>query len=334
MAPLFEPFDDRQRRRFLIPLLLSILLHLLLLILFRGDWWQPRLAPEEEWFEVVPVPTPPPAKRLPIVETPPIPESPPPAKPEALAERNLQKEGTGRPTASPLEGEVETIPLAPKPSPASPTQEARPAPTPVTPAKPATPAPAAKQPPAPPIAREGDLLPPPTRATPQAQPAPTPPVTEGESTPAPPPSRPRHADLVPSWESPVYAPYTAPRAGAPDLTYPGRRSIPLDTNDDKFISYFLSIKRQIEYIWAYPEAAAQRGEHGDCVIQFTILKDGRVTNIKLLASSGFPALDREALSAVADGAPYNPIPARLATDELVVTGTFRYLLQRLRPFVR
>jgi len=334
MAPLFEPFDDRHRRRFLIPLLLSILLHLLLLTLFRGNWWQPHLAPEEEWFEVVPVPTPAPAKRLPIVETPPIPESPPPAKPEARAERNLQKEGTGRPTASPLEGEVETIPLAPKPSPAAPTQEARPAPTPVTPAKPATSAPPAKQPPAPPIAREGDLLPPPTRATPQAQPAPTPPVTEGESSPAPPPSRPRHADLVPSWESPVYAPYTAPRAGAPDLTYPGRRSIPLDTNDDKFISYFLSIKRQIEYIWAYPEAAAQRGEHGDCVIQFTILKDGRVTDIKLLASSGFPALDREALSAVADGAPYNPIPARLATDELVVTGTFRYLLSRLHPFVR
>jgi len=333
MAPLFEPFDDRQRRRFLIPLLLSILLHLLLLMMFRGDWWQPRLAPEEEWFEVVPVPTPAPDKRLPIVETPPIPESPPPSKPEALAERNLQKEGTGRPTASPLEGELESIPLAPKPSPAAPTHEARSAPTPVAPTKPATPAPA-KQPPAPPITREGDLLPPPTRATPQAQPAPTPPVTEGEGTPAPPPSQPRHADLVPSWESPVYAPYTAPRTGAPDLTYPGRRSIPLDTADDRFISYFLSIKRQIEYIWSYPEAAARRGEHGDCVIQFTILKDGRVKDIKLLASSGFQALDREALSAVADGAPYNPIPARLATDELVVTGTFRYLLSRLHPFVR
>jgi protein TonB len=332
---LFAPHDHRAQRRLIVAFLLSILLHLVILSLFRAEWWQPPLPREEEWFEVVPVPAPP-AKRLPVVETPEVPESPPPAKPEALAERNLRKEGTGKPTAAPLEGEVETIPLAPKPPAAAPAPRPAPLPKPTPPQ--AEPVPAAR--PAPPVEREGDLLPSPTRATPGEQAARPPAPVAPAAPPAPAPSPPSTTrsrpppDLVPSWDSEVYAPYTAPRAGAPDLDAAGRRVIPLDTADDRFISYFLSIKRQIEYIWDYPQRAAERGEHGDCIIQFTILKDGRVRDIKLLRSSGFPDLDREALNAVADGAPYNPIPPRLATDELVVTGTFRYVLHRLQPFVR
>ncbi|MGD2064123.1 MAG: energy transducer TonB [Nitrospirota bacterium] len=325
--------DHRAQRRLIVAFLLSILLHLVLLSLFRVEWWQPPLPPEEEWFEVVPVPASP-AKRLPIVETPEAPESPPPVKPEALAERSLRKAGTDKPTASPLEGEVETSPLAPKP----PAAATAPGPAPLPKPTPPKMERAETAPQTPPVKREGDLLPSPTRSAPGKEAAKPPAAAEERAPPAPTPSPPRTTrrppDLVPSWESEVYAPYTAPRAGAPGLAYPGRRAIPLDTADDRFISYFLSIKRQIEYIWDYPQRAAERGEHGDCIIQFTILKDGRVREIRLLRSSGFRDLDDEALNAVADGAPYNPIPKRLATDELVVTGTFRYVLHRLQPFVR
>jgi len=126
-----------------------------------------------------------------------------------------------------------------------------------------------------------------------------------------------------------YRPPADASSAAAKFAYPTRRdiptprAIPLNTAEDRFISYFLSIKRQIEYTWDYPQRAA---EHGDCVIQFTILKNGRVRDIQLMHSSGFPALDREARKAVAGGAPYNPIPDRLATDELVVIGTFRCAL--------
>jgi len=140
---------------------------------------------------------------------------------------------------------------------------------------------------------------------------------------------------VPSWTSPLYQTYIAPRvadrAEAPDL---GNRVIPLETQDDRFVSYFLKIIRQIEFIWDYPREAAMRGESGTSVVLFTILKDGRLGSPpKLLRSSGFAALDNEALSAVADGAPYPPIPDRLETDSLMVTFTFNDIL-RTNPFVR
>jgi len=314
-------------RNLLLLLLLSLLLHLLLAWLLAAtlhDGWQP--PPPERWIEVVePPPAPVEPKRVPIVETPPIEESPPPAHPEARAERDLRKQGTNQEAAAPEVGMVRQIPMAPPPPP-PPPQAATPAPRAVGPAKAVPPTPVA-----PPL-REGDLLPAPTLETP----APGPPRPEEVmEPPAPPtPSR-RGVDLVPQWTSPVYQPYMAKRPGAraaaPDL---GARVIPLETSDDRFVSYFLKIKRQIEYIWDYPRAAALRGQAGSCVIQFTILADGRLgAPPKLLRSSGFELLDAEALGAVADGAPYPPIPKRLATDSLTVTGEFQYILHT-NPFVR
>ncbi len=330
--PLASP---RAGRRLLFLLLLSILLHLLLALLLTatlGRWWRPSPPPPPKWIEVVepPPPAPAPQKRdLPVVETPKVKESPPPKRPEARAERTLRRQGTAKEAASPEVGTVRQIPMAPPP----PAKAAPPAKRATPPVKPSPP-PVKRSPPsspAPPLP-EGDLLPAPTLEPPlQAPPSP-----EEVMPPPPPPARPRRGvNLVPTWNSPVYQPYMAPRPGAraeaPDL---GHRVIPLETQDDRFVSYFLKIKRQIEFIWDYPREAAMRGESGGCVIQFTILENGLLAGPpKLLRSSGFAALDREALGAVADGAPYPPIPKRLKTDALTVTGTFLYILHR-NPFVR
>lgn len=340
-SPSGSTVEWQRERRLLVPLLLSILLHLIALTTVRQEWWQNPAPMEEDWIEVIPAPEP--RRPLPIVETPDLPESPPPVEPDARAERDLRKEGTGEPTTSPLEGEVEVIPLAPPAADATPAPvEAAPEPAdqvqPVQPPKVESPP---QLPPPHKIEPQGELLPAPTHEpSPGQGERPTPRLEEIMPPPQPPAPKdstalPRGAELVPSFDSPVYAPYMAPRPGArAEHAYPGRRNIPLDTRDDRFVSYFLKIKRQIEYIWDYPRAAAARGEHGDAVIQFTILKDGRVKEIKLLRSSGHPILDNEALTAIRDGAPYPPIPRRLNTDELTVTGTFRYLLSRFRPFIR
>ena len=329
----------RGGRNILLLLLVSLLLHLLLALLLTTtlrDWWRPPPPPPVRWIEVVePPPAPAPPKRtLPIVETPKIKESPPPKRPEARAERNLRKQGTNKEAAAPEEGTIRQIPMAPPPpSKATPPakEAAPPRPQPRSPAKPVE-----SPPPVTPRLPKGDLLPAPTLETPtktgprpeEVMPPPAPP-----SAPATPPRR--GVELVPSWTNPVYQPYMQPRPGAhaeaPEL---GNRVIPLETQDDRFVSYFLKIKRQIEYIWNYPRDAAMRGESGSCVIQFTILKNGLLAAPpKLLRSSGFTTLDREALGAVADGAPYPPIPKRLATESLTVTGEFQYILHR-NPFVR
>jgi len=329
----------RGGRNILLLLLLSLLLHLILALLLTSalrGWWRPPPPPPVRWIEVVePPPAPAPPKRtLPIVETPKIKESPPPKRPEARAERNLRKQGTQHEATSPEAGTIRQIPMAPPPpSKATPTPKA--VPKAATPPQP-RPKPVEAPPPVTRRLPEGDLLPAPTLETPskvgprpeEVMPPPTPPSA--------PPTPPRHGvELVPSWTNPVYQPYMQPRPGAraeaPDL---GHRVIPLETQDDRFISYFLKIKRQIEYIWDYPRDAAMRGESGGSLIQFTILKNGLLAAPpKLLRSSGFAALDREALGAVADGAPYPPIPKRLATDSLTVTGQFLYVLHR-NPFVR
>jgi len=329
----------RGGRNILLLLLLSLLLHLVLALLLTTTlrhWWRPPPPPPVRWIEVVEPPPAkaPPKRTLPIVETPKIKESPPPKRPEARAERTLRKQGTNKEAAAPEAGTIRQIPMAPPPpSKATPPAKAAapPQPRPQPPEKSV-----AAQPPVTPRVREGDLLPAPTLETPskagprpeEVMPPPAPP-----RAPATPPRR--GVELVPSWTNPVYQPYMQPRPGAraeaPDL---GHRVIPLETQDDRFISYFLKIKRQIEYIWDYPRDAAMRGESGGCVIQFTILKNGLLAGRpKLLRSSGFTALDREALGAVADGAPYPPIPKRLKTDSLTVTGNFLYILHR-NPFVR
>lgn len=345
---LISPLEGEPRlrggRNILLLLLLSLLLHLLLALLLTTtlrDWWQPPPPPPVRWIEVVEPPAPAPPKRtLPIVETPEIPESPPPKRPEARAERTLHKQGTNEEAAAPEEGTIRQIPMAPPPpSKAAPPAKATPPAKEAAPSQP-RPQPPAKavqaHPPATPKIPEGDLLPAPTLETPTS----APPRLEEVMPPPSPPSAPatpprRGVELVPSWPSQVYQPYMAPRPGAraqaPDL---GNRVIPLETQDDRLVSYFLKIKRQIEFIWDYPREAAMRGESGSCTIQFTILKDGRLAEPpKLVRSSNFTALDREALGAVADGAPYPPIPDRLSTDSLTVTGQFLYILHT-NPFIR
>ncbi len=102
--------------------------------------------------------------------------------------------------------------------------------------------------------------------------------------------------------------------------------ISLNTKEFKYISYFTHIKRKIELVWEYPRAAAEMGQEGSLLLRFTILKDGRLGGVKLLRSSGYRLLDREAIRAVKAAAPFNPIPDRLHKHRLNIIATFNYSL--------
>jgi len=103
-------------------------------------------------------------------------------------------------------------------------------------------------------------------------------------------------------------------------------SISLNTREFKYISYFSHIKRKIELIWEYPRLAAMRHQEGSLLLKFIILKDGTLKGAYLLESSGYRLLDNEALRAVREAAPFNPIPDRLKTTHLNITATFNYSL--------
>ena len=77
----------------------------------------------------------------------------------------------------------------------------------------------------------------------------------------------------------------------------------------------------------YPDAARRRGEEGRATVRFTAARDGRVLNAELLTSTGSAALD-EAVQAMLRDARLPPFPAGMTQDQVTVTVTIRYQLQR------
>lgn len=93
----------------------------------------------------------------------------------------------------------------------------------------------------------------------------------------------------------------------------------------KFASYFRKFSRRIYQVWVYPHSAARRGEDGLVRIKFDILRDGRITNINVVGSSGYPDLDREAVNALKKSQGI-PLPSSYPHDVLKVDGYFEYIL--------
>jgi protein TonB len=101
--------------------------------------------------------------------------------------------------------------------------------------------------------------------------------------------------------------------------------VSLDTRDFRYISYFATIKRQIELVWNYPEEAARAGIYGELMMQFIIRRDGRLEDVRLLRSSGSRILDEEAIRAVKLANPYNPFPKRITKKRLHINAVFSYM---------
>jgi len=104
------------------------------------------------------------------------------------------------------------------------------------------------------------------------------------------------------------------------------KSITLDTDEFKYLSYLERLKYRIEYIWSYPERARVERLQGDLYIRFSIHKNGRLGSVQVLRSSGYDALDQGALQALKDSDPFWPLPESCDLDEFTITGHFVYYL--------
>lgn len=104
------------------------------------------------------------------------------------------------------------------------------------------------------------------------------------------------------------------------------KSITLDTDEFKYLSYLERLKYRIEYIWRYPEKARIEHLQGDLYIRFSILKNGRLGDFHILRSSGYNVLDEAALQALKDSDPFWPLPDSWDLDEFTITGHFMYYL--------
>ncbi len=104
-------------------------------------------------------------------------------------------------------------------------------------------------------------------------------------------------------------------------------TISLNTQEFKYYSYFVKLKRRIEEVWEYPMEARMQGQQGQLFMEFSIRRDGTLEEIRLLRSSFYPILDEEALRAVRTAlkSPL-PLPEVWGLDRIKVKASFTYEL--------
>jgi protein TonB len=100
--------------------------------------------------------------------------------------------------------------------------------------------------------------------------------------------------------------------------------VTFETEEYQYKDYMKRLKAAIEGVWEYPREAWEKGIYGDLYIEFIIEKDGRLGPVRVLRISGYPILDKAALKALEDAAPFWPLPESWQQDRHVVTGHFIY----------
>jgi protein TonB len=101
-------------------------------------------------------------------------------------------------------------------------------------------------------------------------------------------------------------------------------TVDLGSIDIKYISYLKRIKKKIEDIWIYPQAAFEQEEEGIAVVKFSIGEGGDLTASQILESSGSNHLDQGAIDVVRSAAPYDPLPREFNISQLNVVARFQY----------
>ena len=86
------------------------------------------------------------------------------------------------------------------------------------------------------------------------------------------------------------------------------------------------MRKSFELVWNYPARAARLGQQGVVALEFVIFQNGSLGRVKVLQSSGFSLLDTAAVRALRLASPYSPLPKGLGKDQLLITGSFRYVL--------
>jgi len=134
-----------------------------------------------------------------------------------------------------------------------------------------------------------------------------------------------YESMLPSSMSDLYGQVNAGYQDYVDEKIEVGDSIDMNTTEYRFIGYFSNLRKAIQLVWVYPSAAARRGMKGVVRVQYLISKDGEVSRIKVLSSSGFKMLD-DALIDALNTATFGPLPDGFDKDRLLVTGNFTYYL--------
>ena len=90
--------------------------------------------------------------------------------------------------------------------------------------------------------------------------------------------------------------------------------------------YLARIRRKIDSSKKYPQTAKTSGQQGRVRVRFTILQNGRIEGLELLAQTPYPALNREALEMIKRAAPFSRLPDAIGVPALEVVLPFTFQL--------
>lgn len=107
------------------------------------------------------------------------------------------------------------------------------------------------------------------------------------------------------------------------------RFVWLSTPDRRYVDYFQGIHRKIQPLWGFPKKLEVLLEQGDVLVQFTVLSNGSVRDVRVRKSSGYREFDHNVVAAIRKAAPFRPIPAGLG-DRLHILAPFEFA----NPLVR
>lgn len=104
------------------------------------------------------------------------------------------------------------------------------------------------------------------------------------------------------------------------------REVPNIVDRGALEGYIGQVQRIIEGAKRYPEASRRAGREGKVKVQFTIFRDGKVGNIKLLTRTPYPNLNKEAMDAVERAAPFSGLPDSYGEKSVSLILPFRFEL--------
>jgi len=132
--------------------------------------------------------------------------------------------------------------------------------------------------------------------------------------------------LLPRENSDIFAPKSGGFVEHLDKSIAEGDRVDMNTSNFRYLSYFTGLRKQIEMVWIYPSDAVRRGLQGAVQLEMVIEKDGRVSRVRVIESSGYTTLDENMLKTIKLASPFAPLPKNWGKERLVVTGSFHYIL--------
>jgi TonB family protein len=102
----------------------------------------------------------------------------------------------------------------------------------------------------------------------------------------------------------------AGRRGSPEGAEHGA-PLWLAGGDRRYLDYFRGIYRKVQPLWVFPKQLEVVYEQGEVIVQFAILGDGTVRDVRVHKSSGYRQFDANVIAAIEKAAPFGPIPRGL-----------------------